>query len=112
MVQLIKPFYAEGYAVSAPAYEVVQLDSFGDDATIEGDATSPIRVYEDGEELGPAHSTYLAVHDIGGGRYAHWKGRGLVFSSSDGSDPNTNGRKYFAVLPYAKPEAALPDDHG
>lgn len=43
--------------------------------------------------LGPAHALHAAIERDGGGRYSHWNGA-LLFSSSDGSDPNVNGRQY------------------
>jgi arylsulfatase A-like enzyme len=75
---------------------------------------------EDGRELGPAHSPHEDVREQGSGRYSHWKGR-LFFSTSDGSDPNTNGRSYaidfdaaldlgrygYDPLPVAQPFAEL-----
>jgi len=54
---------------------------------------SSLRVFEDGFELGPAHSLHTDIISFGGGRFSHW-GRWLMFSSSDGSDPRTNGRTY------------------
>lgn len=54
---------------------------------------SPLRLLEDGTELGPAHALHAAIQDAGDGRYSFWKG-GVYFSTSDGSDPNTNGRVY------------------
>jgi hypothetical protein len=48
--------------------------------------------------LGPAHQTHDEIARLGHGRYDHWKGL-MVFSSSDGSDPASNGRAYWAVLP-------------
>ncbi len=52
---------------------------------------------EAGVPLGPAHSVPSDVGQSGGGRYADVpapEGPTLVFSSSDGSDPRTNGRPY------------------
>ena len=54
---------------------------------------SSLRVFEDGGELGPPHSLHKDISLEGGGRFSHW-GRELMFSSSDGSDPRTNGRSY------------------
>lgn len=60
---------------------------------------SPIVLYEDDRALGPAHSIHYEIAFLGAGRYSHWKLQGMVFSSSDNSNPNTNGRRYWAVLP-------------
>ena len=35
----------------------------------------------------------------GKGRYSHWGARSLWFSTSDNSDPRTNGREYKVVYP-------------
>ena len=35
---------------------------------------------------------------VGRGAYSHWR-EYIFFSTSDGSNPNENGRRYFAVLP-------------
>jgi hypothetical protein len=60
---------------------------------------SPMIIYEDGKPLGPPHSTHADISKLGLGRFSHWYGVGYIFSSSDNSDPNSNGRKYWAVLP-------------
>ena len=54
---------------------------------------SDLMVLEDGAPLGPAHSPHAAIRAQGGGRLSHWKAL-LYFSTSDNSDPNTNGRRY------------------
>ena len=67
----------------------------GDDA--ETETLSTLRLYEDGRLLGPSHTIHTLIEQHGRGRYSHWK-RYLYFSSSDGSDPNTNGRLYTYML--------------
>jgi hypothetical protein len=99
VAQLVRPFYKEGNATIAAPNQAKQFEAFADDPKIEGDSTSPLLIYEDHQLLGPAHNTFADIHNLGAGRYAHWKGTGIVFSSSDNSDPNTNGRKYWAVVP-------------
>src|SRR4051794_17624283 len=54
---------------------------------------SPLTLYEDGRALRPAHSPHSEVRAIGHGCYSHW-GECLFFSTSDNTDPNTNGRRY------------------
>lgn len=54
---------------------------------------SRLRLYEDGFELGPAHTTHSEIRTEGHGRYSHWQGA-LRFSTSDNSDPRYNGRVY------------------
>ena len=70
-----------------------------DDPTNTNDTSSPIQLYEDQTPLGPGHSTFHAVSKTGRGHFAHWTERGLFFSSSDNTDPNKNGRRYWAVVP-------------
>ncbi len=50
-------------------------------------------LFEDGKLLGPAHAMHETIRTVGRGAYSHW-GASLFFSTSDGSDPNTNGRRY------------------
>jgi hypothetical protein len=54
---------------------------------------SRLMLYEDGIELGPAHSGRQSVEDEGKGRF-EYDGSDLVFSASDGSDPRSNSRRY------------------
>jgi hypothetical protein len=68
---------------------------------------SPAQVFEDGVALGPAHAAHAEIRQKGGGRYSHWQNT-LYFSTSDNSDPNTNGRRYALWLP---PTAARPPDY-
>jgi len=56
-------------------------------------ATSALEVLEDGRVLGPAHADHGEIASLGGGRFSHWDDC-VWFSSSDGSDPRTNGRVY------------------
>ena len=58
---------------------------------------SHLRLFEDGQELGPGHARHATVSNVGGGHYSFWRGT-LYFSSSDGSDPNTSGRTYTVAL--------------
>jgi hypothetical protein len=59
---------------------------------IEGDRSS--KLTENGRPLGPGGALHEDIRQMGQGRYSHWGG-GLYFSTSDNSDPNTNGRKYI-----------------
>lgn len=54
---------------------------------------SPLWVYENGVPLGPAHAPHATIRDLGAGAFSHWKDT-LYLSSSDGTDPNSNGRSY------------------
>lgn len=59
-------------------------------------ASSTAVLLENDKPLGPAHSPHGEITAIGQGRYSLWRkgGTTLVFSTSDNSDPNTNGRVY------------------
>lgn len=57
---------------------------------------STLLLYEDDKLLQPAHANHENICILGGGRYSHWNKK-LYFSTSDGSDPNTNRCIYRAV---------------
>jgi hypothetical protein len=59
---------------------------------------SAAQLLENGVALGPAHASHDAIRRKGKGRFSHW-GDALYFSTSDNSDPNTNGRRYALWLP-------------
>jgi MoaA/NifB/PqqE/SkfB family radical SAM enzyme len=50
-------------------------------------------LFEDDTPLGPAHAVHDHIRQSGWGAYSHW-GTQVYFSTSDNSDPNTNGRRY------------------
>ncbi len=54
---------------------------------------SPLRLFENGIELGPPHTLHSEIRTQGAGRFSHW-GHALYFSTSDGSDPRSNQRVY------------------
>src|SRR6185437_6658743 len=63
-----------------------------------------LRLYENGVRLGPANASASDIENKGQGRYRYVQanmGRILIFSTSDNSDPNTNGRTYFVDDPQA-----------
>lgn len=60
----------------------------------DGDEPSNLVLYENGVRLGPAHSAHSRIRKKGKGKYSHWKSNLLYFSTSDNSDPRSNGRKY------------------
>lgn len=59
---------------------------------------SPVVISENGVLLGPSHSRHDQIRADGAGRYSHW-GNAIYCSTSDGSDPNQNGRAYLALAP-------------
>jgi hypothetical protein len=58
---------------------------------------STLILYEDGKPLGPPHSLHDDIRTNGKGRYSHWI-NSIYFSTSDNSDPNSNGKKYTFSL--------------
>jgi 2-polyprenyl-6-hydroxyphenyl methylase/3-demethylubiquinone-9 3-methyltransferase len=93
-VVLAPPFLHESghlYKTFVPQYA-----STGDSAA--NPQRSPLRLREDGTVIGLAHSAHAEIADHGRGRYSHWVDT-LYFSSSDNSDPNTNGREYSVAYP-------------
>ncbi|BBL69927.1 hypothetical protein MoryE10_05330 [Methylogaea oryzae] len=67
--------------------------------TQESPKRSPFVLLEDGNFLPFPHALHDDIRKLGKGRYSHWKSA-LIFSSSDGSDPRNNGRRYV----FAKPD--------
>jgi len=69
----------------------------------EASATSPVILYENDTALGPPHAPHVDIFETGRGLFSHWRNSdGFVFSSTDGTNPNTNGRQYRAVIPGDK----------
>jgi hypothetical protein len=94
-VLLKAPFYT--YAAGGSAYiaEAPSLRSAGDSS--EKPEQSTYLVCENRHPLGPAHSEHADISTKGKGRFSHWSLAGFIFSTSDNSDPNTNGRIYLAT---------------
>jgi len=102
----------DGFAYTAPillqprpGFVIVSDSSSG--------SPSKLQLRENGQLLGPAHSVHAEIRERGQGRYSHWQG-GLWFSTSDSSDPRTNGRIYSvsvvtSVHPNVFPAVALFD---
>jgi len=59
---------------------------------------SNLRLFEDDRPLGPPNARHAYIRREGGGAYSFWRG-GLLFSSSDNSDPGVTGRTYQASVP-------------
>jgi hypothetical protein len=49
--------------------------------------------------LGPAHAQHGEIDTLGRGSFSHYSTYGFIFSTSDNSDPNKNGRTYMAIQP-------------
>lgn len=58
--------------------------------------SSRLMLCENGTTLGPADSRDYDISALGDGRFSHRK-TVVRFSSSDGTNPNSNGRTYQAV---------------
>jgi fumarate reductase subunit D len=56
-------------------------------------ALSKLELFENERSLGPAHSLHDDIRNFGMGRFSHWN-TAIYFSTSDNSDPHTNGRNY------------------
>lgn len=80
-----------GWSVALP-----ELSSCAD--SMENPRRSSLVVLEDGVAMGPSHALHENIRQTGHGAYSHW-GDTLYFSSSDNSDPNTNGRRYHVAFP-------------
>ena len=57
---------------------------------------STLALYENGQRLPYSESLHDDISVFGRGRYSCWENH-LYFSSSDNSDPTTNGRRYQIV---------------
>lgn len=62
-------------------------------------ARSQLMLLENGKPLKP-HEAHVQIRNEGLGRFSHWGAHGLLFSSSDNTDPRTNGREYRVVYPW------------
>ena len=82
-----------GYKVSIPQF--VQL---GD---TERDMRHSRAVMCEGDlQMGPGHSPHAEIAAKGFGRFSHYQEE-IIFSSSDNTDPNSNGRQYKIVIPLS-----------
>lgn len=78
------PVAAEGYCWRVRIPRWVPSDK---------DDISTLMIYEDAHPLGPAHAQHFDIREYGRGRFSHWDGV-LYFSTTDNSDPRSNGRRY------------------
>jgi Sulfotransferase family len=98
---LAPPFHPDqGPAFTARLDQSPAFRGFEAEAdTLEAPYRSRLLLEEDGVVLGPAHSLHAAIRQQGRGRFSHWGPRQiLLFSTSDNSDPNRNGRVYTLRL--------------
>src|SRR6187402_3532291 len=81
--------HQQGHAYAA----TIGLEARADNAQTPNRST--VVLLENGKRIGVPHSLHQDIGNLGAGRYSHW-GDSLIFSSSDGSSPATNGRTYQA----------------
>jgi hypothetical protein len=93
-LELKPPFkkIGNGFAFAAAA---PSLESLSDSDA--APTRSKFLVCENNSLLGPPHTLHADIIGKGMGRFSHYSGAGFTFSASDNSDPNTNGRRYWAV---------------
>ncbi|HEU4686225.1 MAG TPA: class I SAM-dependent methyltransferase [Nitrospira sp.] len=73
---------------------VANLEHYADVSdTCDQPRRSRLMLYEDGVPLGFAHAAHAEIQSHGGSRYSHW-GNMVLFSTTDNSNPNENGRHY------------------
>jgi hypothetical protein len=75
--------------------EIADLAPLADDVAPVNN--SPVILFEDKRQLPHPHSLHVDIHALGAGRFSHWKDE-MLFSTSDNSDPRTNGRQYELVV--------------
>jgi len=61
--------------------------------TCEFPRRSPLVMFENSRRLTVNHAHHSYIANPGKGFYSHW-GNDMLFSTTDNSDPNTNGRSY------------------
>ena len=99
-IRLVPPFAQledSKFAVAKERYNL--FDELAD--SNDNNGRSNIELYENTTRLGPPHSDHTEVASLGRGRFSHWRKNGttMYWSSSDNTDPATNGRAYWAVRP-------------
>lgn len=95
------------YPTGDAAYrkEMPSLDADADN--IQNTTRSIYLVCENRHLLGPAHTSHVDIGRYGEGRFSHWSPDGFIFSASDNSDPNSNGRIYTVTRRCDEGQAGL-----
>jgi hypothetical protein len=96
---------AQNFAHNSGNCFVYPITLFTPSDTMESTA-SRVKIFEDDTLLEPGHAQHEAIRQIGQGRFSHW-GEQLYMSSSDNSDPRTNGRVYKIVYPLRPPSSVI-----
>jgi len=93
---------------SGHAYFISHNFGTASDTNIDGQFNrSKLRIFENGVEMGPAHSLHKDIREEGSGRFSHWK-TALYFSATDNSDPRTNGRIYTYSIEEGDVSSSVP----
>lgn len=88
-IEIKKPFQVW----NGKAWSFDFKEAINESDNIQSPMGSPYVLYENDYRLPMGHAAHLEIINYGNGRYSHW-GDKLYFSTSDNSDPNTNGRTY------------------
>jgi len=107
-----KPSHPDNTILSRPFIRLARTNAFRSFPVLPGAVAddedhrkrASLALYEDDKLLGPDHSAGRDLLTDGGGRYLFWRSGSnmLIFSTSDSSDPNTNGRTYRVSDPGAR----------
>lgn len=92
-IRLRGPFQKE----SGHAWQILLTDLALQSDGMEDPYRSRLVLLEDGQALWQRHALHELIRQEGRGSYSHWRDY-LLFSTSDNTDPNTNGRAYEIVL--------------
>ncbi len=85
----------QGYAYQVAPATPILLTPLSDDPS--NPDRAPTRLFEDGRALHPAHATHDHIRREGRGAFSQWRSA-IYFSTSDNSDPRSNGRAYAAHM--------------
>jgi hypothetical protein len=85
--------WADGNAFRA---DIPELQGIADSSVLP--TQSPLALCEGQTRFWRSHSLHNDIRTEGSGRFSHWI-KEVYFSTSDNSDPNTNGRSYTVVKP-------------
>jgi FkbM family methyltransferase len=91
-IELRAPYTREGKY----GWVVMLPDLVNSADNLEDPIRSPLLLFEDDKQLELSHSPHKDICKRGRGRFSHWVDS-LYFSTSDNSDPNTNGRTYVVL---------------
>lgn len=85
----------QGYAYQVAPVTPILLTPLSDDPS--NAHRAPTKLFEDGHALRPAHAAHDLIRKEGRGAFSQWRSA-IYFSTSDNSDPRSNGRAYVAHL--------------